>query len=157
PEDKFTYRPLSVAAPFGLGEPLPLDLDRLVDRAGARRHRGMLASVDPVRRRARTASGAELAYDFLLIAVGGGRRNPLPGALAFGGDGDIDAFRDLLAEAEHGGVRRIAFALSGARAWSLPLYELALMSARFLKERGVSDVELTLITPEQRPLAVFGP
>ena len=157
PESEFTYRPLSVGAPFGLGEPLRLNLGELVRRAGASVHRGTLASVDDVRMRALTGAGEELPYDFLLVAVGGGRRNPLPGALAFGGPADIETFRELLAELERGEVKSLAFALTGALSWSLPLYELALMTARFLSERSISDVELTLVTPEERPLGVFGP
>jgi sulfide:quinone oxidoreductase len=157
PEAEFVYRPLSVAAPFGLGEPLQLDLEKMVRRAGARLHRGALAAVDPVRQVARTAAGEELPYDFLLIGVGGGRRNPLPGALAFGGERDIGRFRALLAEIEAGAVSEVAFALAGGRSWSLPLYELALMTGRFRAERGIRDVRLTLVTPEQRPLGVFGP
>ena len=157
PQDEFTYRPLSVAAPFVPVRPLRLPLDEMVSRPGARLRRGALASVDVVRRRALTGNGDEIPYDFLLVAVGGGRQNPLPGALAFGGEADIAAFDALLADARRGAVRRIAFALTAARSWSLPLYELALMTARYLGDHGVRDVELTLVTPERRPLAVFGP
>ena len=42
-------------------------------------------------------------------------------------------------------------------AWSLPLYELTLMTAQELSQRGIQDVALSLVTPEQRPLAIFGP
>lgn len=157
PEAEFVYRPLSVGAPFGLGEPLRLDLEQMVRRAGTTLHRGTLAAVEPDRRLARTGADEELPYDFLLVAVGGGRRNPLPGALAFGGEADIPRFRELLADLAAGDVSDVAFALTGALSWSLPLYELALMTARFRAERGLSDARLTLVTPEQRPLRVFGP
>jgi sulfide:quinone oxidoreductase len=40
--------------------------------------------------------------------------------------------------------------------WSLPLYELALMTAARAREMSLSDAELTLVTPEESPLAVFG-
>jgi sulfide:quinone oxidoreductase len=40
--------------------------------------------------------------------------------------------------------------------WLLPLYELALMTARELALAGIDDVELRLLTPEERPLALFG-
>lgn len=156
PESEFVYRPLSVAAPFGVAEPLRLDLEAMVRRAGAGLRRGALAAVEPQRRLARTAAGEELPYDFLLIAVGGGRRNPLPGALAFGGERDINRFRALLAEIEAGEVSQIVFALTGACSWSLPLYELALMTASFRTERRIPGVKITLVTPEQRPLAAFG-
>ena len=41
--------------------------------------------------------------------------------------------------------------------WTLPLYELALMTASYLAERGAAGVELTVITPEREPLGIFGP
>jgi sulfide:quinone oxidoreductase len=157
PADAFIYRPISVAAPFVPVDPLRLDLEKLVGRAGASLHGGALAAVDPAARSVQTAAGEEIPYDFLLVAVGAGRRNPLPRALAFGGDREIEPFRVLLEEIERGEVARLAFALTGARVWSLPLYELALMTARFVAERRISGVELTLVTPEERPLAIFGP
>jgi sulfide:quinone oxidoreductase len=40
--------------------------------------------------------------------------------------------------------------------WSLPIYELALLTAASLPSRGVSGVRLTVVTPEPEPLAVFG-
>jgi sulfide:quinone oxidoreductase len=40
--------------------------------------------------------------------------------------------------------------------WTLPIYELALLTARRAAGRG-AQAELFLITPEERPLAVFGP
>src|SRR5207244_3783830 len=39
--------------------------------------------------------------------------------------------------------------------WPLPLYELALLTAVHLSDAGV-DAEITLVTPEQRPLQLFG-
>ena len=40
--------------------------------------------------------------------------------------------------------------------WLLPLYELALMTARELARSNVDGVHLRLLTPEARPLALFG-
>ena len=40
-------------------------------------------------------------------------------------------------------------------AWPLPLYELALMTAGRAYDMGV-DLETTIVTPEERPLAIFG-
>ena len=52
-------------------------------------------------------------------------------------------------------MRRIVFALPTGVVWPLPLYELALLSARHARERGVA-IESTLVTPEREPLALFG-
>ena len=43
-----------------------------------------------------------------------------------------------------------------AGAWPLPVYELALMTARWVAERGLEGVHLRVITPEDRPLGLFG-
>jgi sulfide:quinone oxidoreductase len=51
----------------------------------------------------------------------------------------------------------VAFALPSERMWPLPLYELALMTAAHLSEHGASDVKVTLVTPEEEPLELFGP
>jgi sulfide:quinone oxidoreductase len=40
--------------------------------------------------------------------------------------------------------------------WALPLYELALLTASHLARLGRTGAELTLLTPESAPLAVFG-
>ena len=39
--------------------------------------------------------------------------------------------------------------------WPLPIYELALMTARRAWEMN-EDVSVTIVTPEQAPLEVFG-
>jgi len=61
----------------------------------------------------------------------------------------------LVQDLEGGYCRSIAFIVPPGVTWPLPLYELALMAA----ERAYSqclDVALTLITPEQEPLGMFG-
>jgi sulfide:quinone oxidoreductase len=40
--------------------------------------------------------------------------------------------------------------------WALPLYELALLTAVHLADAGVPDARIELVTPEQRPLLLFG-
>jgi sulfide:quinone oxidoreductase len=41
--------------------------------------------------------------------------------------------------------------------WTLPAYELALLTARQVRSMGMTDAEITIVTPEARPLALFGP
>jgi sulfide:quinone oxidoreductase len=53
-------------------------------------------------------------------------------------------------------VKRLVFALPAGASWPLPLYELALLTAVHLSEAGVSDVELAIVTLEERPLQLFG-
>jgi sulfide:quinone oxidoreductase len=52
-------------------------------------------------------------------------------------------------------IHRVAFAVPSATSWPLPLYELALMTARRAYEMCI-DADLTFITPEERVLPLFG-
>jgi sulfide:quinone oxidoreductase len=93
----------------------------------------------------------------LVVAVGARRRDWLEGALHFGGASDVEAFRALLGRFESGSDQRLCFVNPAGVSWTLPLYELALLTASHLAELGVIGVELTVVTPEADPLAVFGP
>ena len=66
-------------------------------------------------------------------------------------------FRALLERLVNGADQRLSFVNPAGVSWTLPLYELALLTASHLADRGVIGVELTVVTPEADPLAVFGP
>ncbi|MDP9133865.1 MAG: hypothetical protein M3N56_03445 [Actinomycetota bacterium] len=63
--------------------------------------------------------------------------------------------RALLDELEQGAVRRITFVAPTVVGWTLPLYELALLTARHAATKRLR-LEIALVTPERRPLALFG-
>jgi sulfide:quinone oxidoreductase len=157
PNDQFVYQPLAVAAPFDLAETHLFDLAEIAREQSAKLHVDSLARVEPGDRRVVLASGIDLPYDALVIAVGAQRRDWLEGALHFGGAADVSAFRGLLERLESGSVQRLSFVNPAAVSWTLPLYELALLTASHLAERNVIGAELTIVTPEADPLAVFGP
>jgi sulfide:quinone oxidoreductase len=100
--------------------------------------------------------GSTLAYDSLLVADGATMRPAFAQAITFGAPGAAEALSGLLADLEDGYARRVAFVLPSGTAWSLPLYELALMTARDVWSAG-GEGQLMLVTPEARPLEVFGP
>jgi sulfide:quinone oxidoreductase len=112
-------------------------------------------AVDRERRALLTTAG-EVAYDSLLVAVGAKPREAVPGALTFRGAGDVPRVDAVLHDAALGRLERIVFALPGGACWPLPLYELALLARAELVDRGITSVEIVLVTPEERPLAVFG-
>jgi sulfide:quinone oxidoreductase len=62
---------------------------------------------------------------------------------------------DVLAGVDAGRIARIAFVVPPGVTWSLPIYELALMTAAHAELRGL-DVELTVVTAEPEPLTAFG-
>ncbi len=156
PEPSFWYRPVAVAEPFGLGEVRHFDLGRLVEDIGAFVTLGSLAGVDVDRREVRTASGAALRYDALLLACGAVPEPAVAGALTFRGPADSAAMRDVLGEIERGEVGRVVFAVPWGATWALPAYELALMTAARLSAVGSYGAELSIVTPEAEPLQLFG-
>lgn len=156
PETDFVYRPLAVAELFGKGEVRSFPVGRLVELAGARLTPGALESVDLGRRRARTADGRELPWDVLVLAVGVRTREGVPGGLTFRGREQREELTEVLDAASAGRLGSITFALPSQTAWPLPLYELALMTKTVLEERGATQVQVSLVTPEASPLAIFG-
>ncbi len=156
PEHHFWYRPLSVMEPFDGGHPLRFDLPDIMEASGATFTHGEVAEVDPAAQILRTTDGLELPYDELVVACGAVPKVTLPGALTFRGPADTDAFRGLLRALRIGEVGSVAFVLSGATSWPLPLYELALLTSTYLERQGIRSVELTLVTHESAPLVLFG-
>jgi sulfide:quinone oxidoreductase len=156
PEPEFWYRPLAVAEPFGLGRVRHFELADLAERVGATFSAGALARVDAGRRLVDTSAGGSVPYDVLLVACGASPTAAVPGALTFRGAADTDRIRALLDEIAAGEVTRIAFVVPRGAVWSLPVYELALMTAAYAAERELDRVELTLVTPEDEPLRLFG-
>ena len=155
-EPLFWYRPASVAEPFGLGEARHFELAEVAAAAGAGFTLGTLVSIDSARHEAHIADGTVVSYDCLLMACGAISSVAIPGALTFRGPEDSGAFSGLLADIEAGAVRSVAFAVPWGATWVLPLYELALMTAAWLRARRIDDVELVLVTPEDEPLELFG-
>jgi sulfide:quinone oxidoreductase len=157
PEAEFTYRPLAVAEPFSVAEVKRFPLDRLVRAAGASLRAGSVVAVDADRKTLRLADRHEVGYDVLLLALGARPREAVAGALTFRGPQDSGALAALLGEIIAGEVRRIAFAIPAGTSWPLPLYELAILTAEYVAAHGTRNVEIILVTPEDRPLALFGP
>jgi sulfide:quinone oxidoreductase len=156
PEPHFWYRPLAVAEPFDLGEVRKFELDELAAAAGATFSLGALTGVDAGSRQAQTSAGSSVPYDVLLVACGAVPTPAVPGALTFRGPADTERIRDLLGEIVAGQAGRVAFVVPWGAVWSLPIYELALMTAAYLAERELDHVELALVTPEDEPLELFG-
>jgi sulfide:quinone oxidoreductase len=157
PNRGFVHQPLSVAAPFDLAETEVLSLSEIARGQGAKLHFDSLMSVDRANKCVNLTSEAILPYDALIVAVGAQRRDWLHGALHFGGATEVEGFRALIAQLENGAGGRVAFVNPAETHWALPLYELALLTASRMADRGVVGVELTVVTPEAEPLAEFGP
>jgi sulfide:quinone oxidoreductase len=156
PGTEFLNRPASVAEPFGLGGPAPASFAEVARHCDAELIPGMLATVDYDDRIAVTGSGDRLEYDALVVAVGARTALAAPGALVFAGPQDVPVLVSVLDAASRGDLRGIAFAISPGVAWTLPIYELAIMTAVALRERGTGAAAITVVTHEESPLALFG-
>ncbi len=156
PDTRFWYRPLAVAEPFELGKVRHFDITTLAAEAGATFTPAALVSVDAARRLAYTSPAGTIEYSMLLIACGAAPTPAVDGAITFRGPADKEKIDHLLAEIEAGEVRRVVFAVPAGAVWSLPAYELALMTASWVAAHGISGVEIALVTPEEEPLRLFG-
>jgi len=156
PDPVFHYRPAATSEPFDVAPSRRYDLRAIAKDLGSVYHESRLEAVASRKQFVRTASGARLHYDALVLATGARAVVGVPGAITFRDQRDIPAIRRVLREFETGAVHSIVFALPAGAVWHLPLYELALLSARHAQERGLA-IESTVITPETEPLAMFGP
>jgi sulfide:quinone oxidoreductase len=157
PNRRFVYEPLAVTEPFGLGSAPQFDLADIAGENAVQLHGASLEAVDPDRGRIILTGGTRLAYDHLIVAIGARRRAWLPGALHFTGAADSESFREVLVRVERGELFTLAFTPPVGTGWTLPTYELALLTASWVAERHITDVELTVITAEDDPLTGFGP
>jgi sulfide:quinone oxidoreductase len=146
PAGAFAQRPYSVRSPFG-GEPAP---EVSFDRTHVTHHHGALAVVDPERCEVVTTDGGTLRYDHLIVATGAQPVEAVRGATLFRGPisaGSVEA-------AVRAARKRAIFTVPAEASWTLPLYELALLAARDLGDAAPS---LMIVSPEPRPLDLFGP
>ncbi len=158
PELEFLYRPVTVAEAFDRGEARAYSLADIVGQDGrGRMVCAALASVEPDERVAITSTGDRIGYGALIVAAGAIAREPLPGALTFGGRADVARLRGLLDDLVAGTARSVALTLPSERTWPLPIYELALMTAAHLHQHDAGGVPVWLVTPEEEPLELFGP
>ena len=97
----------------------------------------------------RTTDGGRLGYDRLVVATGARSVDGVPGATTF--NGPLSA--GLVEGALRGARERVLFTVPRDAGWTLPLYELALLTAHELP----AGPELTIVSPEPRPLDLFGP
>jgi sulfide:quinone oxidoreductase len=154
-EPDFVYRPMAVAEPFGFGEARRYPLRRVVEDFNARLVLAAVTAVDASDRRVVLRSGDTIHYDTLVLAPGARMLPAFDAAVTFAGPGSAAAMRTVLDDLEEGHARRIVFVAPTVAGWTLPLYELALLTVRHAAAAKV-ECDVTLVTPEPRPLALFG-
>ena len=155
PDEELVYRPLAVRQPFAFGRPGATRCggSRAIRRRNGPRTRSRGSTPTP-RSCTRPQAGAWNTTRSSSRSAPGrwshtstSRRSETP-TLTRPITGSCRTSRGLHAQARVHSTRRPV--------WPLPLYELALMTAERAESMDIRDLELSLVTPEPRPLAVFG-
>ncbi len=155
PQPEFVYRPMRVREPFAYagarhyplaGIARDLDIDLRQDE---------LKWLDGDWRMVHTLANERIEYDALLLAMGGKMWPAFRHAITLDDSRLEDQLHGLIQDLEGGYLHSLAFVAPSRMPWPLPIYELALMTAQRTYDMGV-DATITLVTPEDSPLAVFG-
>jgi sulfide:quinone oxidoreductase len=152
----FVYRPFAVGEPYGASRVLRYDLEQLADLCGAEFRLENIAAIDPELRLTTSHDGTEIPYDYLVVACGSRLLWSVPGATTFWGVADEGEVQEVVGRLREGRLRRVVFTMPGGHGWALPAYELALLAATELERHGITDTKVTVVTPEEGPLKIFG-
>jgi sulfide:quinone oxidoreductase len=155
PEPEFVYRPMRVREPFAYSAARVYPLDDIARDIGAEFRRDALTSLDPADRVLHTDEGEPLSYDALLLALGARPQEHFKYALTLDDRRLDEQLHGLIQDVEGGYVHKLAFLVPTPAPWPVPIYELALMTARRAWDMN-QDVSVTIVTPEDAPLAIFG-
>jgi sulfide:quinone oxidoreductase len=155
PEPDFVCRPMRVVEPFSHPAAPSYPLAEIAADAGASLVRDSFKWLDPAACAVHTQAGQELRYDALLLALGAQLHPAFRHAITLDDRLLDQQLRGLLRDLEDAYVRRLAFVIPSSAAWPLPVYELALMTARRASDMNV-ELSITIATPEDSPLALFG-
>jgi sulfide:quinone oxidoreductase len=155
PNTEFVYRPMAVCEQFAYGPRRRYPLAPIVHNAGANLLTDELAWVDPVEQTIHTQGGESIEYDALMLALGARASERYTHAVTMDDRRLDETLHGLIQDIEGGYIHSLAFVSPGRMAWPLPLYELALMTAGRAYDMGIK-LAVTIITPEDAPLAIFG-
>ncbi|MGX6449268.1 NAD(P)/FAD-dependent oxidoreductase [Patulibacter sp. S7RM1-6] len=152
PRPTLHMRPESVSEPFTEAS-RHYDLEPIVAALGAELVTGAVGHVSPSERTVGLGD-RELAYDELVVAAGARTEAAVAHATTFTAE-HADDLHWTVRELEEGTVRRVVFVAPPGAYWTLPLYELALMSARRAAGMDAEGGAVTVVTYESAPLEVF--
>jgi sulfide:quinone oxidoreductase len=117
---------------------------------------GELAAIDAPQREIFLADGQTLGFEALVIAIGARPVARMQNATTWWPGGDPNTFGGLLRDLEEGYTKRVAFVIPPGGVWPLPLYELALITARGASGMDIDDAQFMVITPLSEELKLRG-
>jgi sulfide:quinone oxidoreductase len=156
PRRELSYRPFAIGEPYGTTRSFHYDLRRFSELCGGTLQGSAIVAVEPEARIAIGRDGQRLPYDHLIVATGARMLWAVAGAVTYWGVSDEGQVGDLLADLRAGHLRHLVFTMPAGPGWVLPLYELALLAASALEKAGNDRARLTVVTPEDAPLEIFG-
>jgi sulfide:quinone oxidoreductase len=155
PNREFIYRPMTVGEPFSYPGARHYPLKRIAADAGAHLLVDELAWIDPVAGTLDTKAGRTLEYDALVLALGANASPRYARATTIDDRRLDETLHGLIQDIEGNYIDSLAFVSPGRMAWPMPLYELALMTAGRAYDMQI-ELAITIVTPEDSPLAIFG-
>jgi sulfide:quinone oxidoreductase len=156
PRDDFAFAALSVREPFADPGSARFPLADVCAALDATHVRDPVAEVDAGRHQVVLDDGQRLPYDSLLVAVGANAAPAYPHGQTFRGAQDAEMLHGILQDLEGEYLHKIAFVVPPTTSWSLPLYELALLTAERAYDMELKAVEITVVTAEDSPLEILG-
>ena len=130
PDPDLVDRPMTVAEPFGFGAPRRHPLERIASNFDASIVRARSRRCAPRSGASCSAAETPSAYDMLVLATGARTLPALRSCDHVRRAGLRRGDARLVDGVERGTLRRVAFIAPTAVGWTLPLYELALLTAR---------------------------
>jgi sulfide:quinone oxidoreductase len=155
PDPEFVYRPMTVREPFGYATAKRYPLEEIARDIGVELLADRFKWLDPERRVVHTEAGEQLSYDALLLALGARMHPHFKHAITLDDKRLDELLHGLIQDIEGSYVHRLAFIVPGRTGWPLPIYELALMTASRASDVN-AELSITIVTPEDAPLAIFG-
>jgi sulfide:quinone oxidoreductase len=153
PDRRFVNRSMSAQAPFDPQRVRGIPLSDVADEFDAHLHHGTVDRIDRAAHTVITRHGEAIGYDIVVVAVGArvDREWRMRGVVTYHGGDDSPSMRLLVHQLGECGFDSVAFVVPDGPAWPSPVYDLALLTA------GVCPAsQLSLITPEAAPLAIYG-
>ncbi len=155
PDPEYVYRPMTVREPFGYAVARRYPLEEIARDIGVELRVDSFKWLEGERCVVHTEAGEELSYDALLLALGARMDDRFEHAVTIDDARLDELLHGLIQDIEGGYVRSLAFIGPGRIGWPLPIYELALMAAARAKGMNI-ELSITIATPEDAPLAIFG-
>jgi sulfide:quinone oxidoreductase len=152
----FRYRPLLIGEPFGLGHARRYPLEAICADHGAELLVDHVVEVLPGAHEVRTAAGAQVPYDVLVVATGARPYPAFQDGITFDRELSPEDFDEAMADLDEGLAPHVAIVVPDGVAWTLPAYALALLTAAWGRRRNPDESVVTVLTPERAPLEVFG-